>query len=103
MNDPKANFKVHQVQELKKRDSRDEALKMLEQVARQVQPILRKREWTVPIVKEFFPGNPNLLVCTFTIHRGNARDMHAAVRATLAHVHQCTNPVLTCIKCECRV
>jgi hypothetical protein len=57
-------FKVHEIRELKKRNNRDEAFKILNQIARQVQPILRKRRWTVPLLKEFFPGNPNLLVWT---------------------------------------
>lgn len=35
---------------------------MLEQVAKQVQPILRRRRFTVPLLLEFFPRNDNLLV-----------------------------------------
>jgi WLM domain len=62
MNDPLDGYKVHDIQELKKQNKRDEALKLLQTVARQVQPILRKRKWTVPKLREFFPGNPNLLV-----------------------------------------
>lgn len=56
-------YKVHEMQELKTKSNRADALKLLQQVARQVQPVLRKRKWTVPRLKEFFPGNPNLLVC----------------------------------------
>jgi hypothetical protein len=35
---------------------------MLEQVTRQVQPVMRKHGWRVPLVTEFFPQNPALLV-----------------------------------------
>lgn len=35
---------------------------MLEAVARQVQPILRRRKFTVPLLKEFYPRNRGLLV-----------------------------------------
>jgi DNA-dependent metalloprotease WSS1 len=62
MNDPLEPFKVHEIQALKKRSNKDEAATILHQIARQVQPILRKRRWTVRVLKEFFPGNPNLLV-----------------------------------------
>ncbi|KAG2424072.1 hypothetical protein HYH02_015228 [Chlamydomonas schloesseri] len=34
---------------------------MLRQVAHQVQPIMRRREWTVPLLSEFFPAQTNLL------------------------------------------
>lgn len=37
---------------------------MLEEVTRQVQPIMRKHSWRVPLVTEFFPNNPRLLVCS---------------------------------------
>lgn len=62
MHDALEQYKVHSIQELKKQDRRDEASKLLHDVARQVQPILRKRQWTVPLLREFFPTNPNLLV-----------------------------------------
>lgn len=62
MHDALEQYKVHSIQELKKQDRRDEANKLLHDVARQVQPILRKRQWTVPRLREFFPTNPNLLV-----------------------------------------
>jgi DNA-dependent metalloprotease WSS1 len=39
-----------------------QAKRLLEDVARQVQPLLRKRMWSVPLLSEFFPRNPNLLV-----------------------------------------
>lgn len=55
-------YKVHKVQELKRQNRRDEARDILERVSKQVQPILRKRQWTVPLLREFLPKNPNLLV-----------------------------------------
>ncbi len=39
-----------------------QVLKLLQQVARQVQPILRSRQWKVPLLSEFYPRNPSLLV-----------------------------------------
>eukprot|EP00249_Psilotum_nudum_P019437 c27252_g1_i3 orf=230-1300(+) len=38
-----------------------EARKLLESVAKQVQPIMRKRKWRVMLLSEFCPGNPSLL------------------------------------------
>ena len=35
---------------------------MLDEVAKQVQPIMRRRSFTVPLLSEFFPGNARLLV-----------------------------------------
>jgi DNA-dependent metalloprotease WSS1 len=55
-------FKVHKIQELKRQNRREQARDILERVSKQVQPILRKREWTVPLLREFLPKNPNLLV-----------------------------------------
>ena len=63
MTDALESFKVHDIQELKRQNRRPEALRMLQDVARQVQPVLRKRMWTVPKLREFFPKNPSLLVC----------------------------------------
>lgn len=61
-NDTLSDFKVHKIQELKRQERREEARELLETVSKQVQPILRKRQWTVPVLKEFLPKNPNLLV-----------------------------------------
>lgn len=60
--DTLADFKVHKIQELKRQQRREDARELLETVAKQVQPILRNRKWTVPVLKEFLPKNPNLLV-----------------------------------------
>ncbi|KAK9861861.1 hypothetical protein WJX84_005300 [Apatococcus fuscideae] len=53
-------YKVLDTQILNKPNSQ-EALKLLQQVARQVQPILRARQWRVPLLSEFSPKNPGLL------------------------------------------
>ncbi|KZV93751.1 WLM-domain-containing protein [Exidia glandulosa HHB12029] len=37
------------------------ALAMLERIASLVKPIMRKHAWTLPVLAEFFPNNPNLL------------------------------------------
>ncbi|KAI8854292.1 WLM domain-containing protein [Chytridium lagenaria] len=38
-----------------------EALSILKRVASLVKPIMKKRNWTIPLLREFFPQNPNLL------------------------------------------
>lgn len=63
MGDRLEQYKVHKIQELKRQNRNEEAREILEWVSKQVQPILRKREWTVPLLREFLPKNPNLLVC----------------------------------------
>ncbi|KAJ9568559.1 hypothetical protein OSB04_004525 [Centaurea solstitialis] len=52
--------KVWEVKPLKK-PREDEAREILEKVAKQVQPIMRKRKWKVKILSEFCPPNPALL------------------------------------------
>lgn len=52
--------KVWEVKPLKK-VREDEARDILEKVAKQVQPIMRKRKWKVKILSEFWPSNPALL------------------------------------------
>ncbi|CAA6662303.1 unnamed protein product [Spirodela intermedia] len=52
--------KVWEVRPLKM-PGEDEARRMLEKVAKQVQPIMRKRGWKVPILSEFRPDNPSLM------------------------------------------
>lgn len=52
--------KVWEIKPLKK-PREDEARDILEKVARQVQPIMRKRKWKVKILSEFCPPNPALL------------------------------------------
>uniref|UniRef100_A0A5B7C265 Putative DNA-dependent metalloprotease WSS1-like isoform X1 n=1 Tax=Davidia involucrata TaxID=16924 RepID=A0A5B7C265_DAVIN len=52
--------KVWEIKPLKK-VREDEAREILENVAKQVQPIMRKRKWKVKILSEFSPANPSLL------------------------------------------
>nr|GMD77089.1 DNA-dependent metalloprotease WSS1-like [Ipomoea batatas] len=52
--------KVWEVKPLKK-IREDEARDLLEKVAKQVQPIMRKRKWKVKVLSEFCPPNPSLL------------------------------------------
>ncbi|KAL4584518.1 hypothetical protein LXL04_009121 [Taraxacum kok-saghyz] len=52
--------KVWEVKPLKK-PREDEAKEILEKVAKQVQPIMRKHNWKVNILSEFCPPNPALL------------------------------------------
>ncbi|XP_017423979.1 DNA-dependent metalloprotease WSS1 isoform X2 [Vigna angularis] len=52
--------KVWEIKPLK-RIGEDEARKILEKVAKQVQPIMRKRKWKVNVLSEFCPANPSLL------------------------------------------
>jgi hypothetical protein len=53
-------YKVLEIKTLGK-DRDAEARQMLERVAKQVQPIMRKRQWTVRKLSEFIPRSPNLL------------------------------------------
>lgn len=39
-----------------------QARQLLEQVAKQVQPLMRRHQLRVPLLSEFYPSNPNLLV-----------------------------------------
>ncbi|CAI9782307.1 unnamed protein product [Fraxinus pennsylvanica] len=52
--------KVWEVEPLKK-EREAEAKEILEKIAKQVQPIMRKRKWRVKILSEFCPPNPSLL------------------------------------------
>ncbi|KAK6118721.1 hypothetical protein DH2020_047526 [Rehmannia glutinosa] len=52
--------KVWEVKPMKK-VREDEAREILEKVAKQVQPIMRKRKWKVRVLSEFWPTNPSLL------------------------------------------
>ncbi|PPQ64287.1 hypothetical protein CVT26_002170 [Gymnopilus dilepis] len=46
---------------LKDMKNADKALHMLQRVASLVKPIMRKRNWVLPVLAEFFPDNPALL------------------------------------------
>ncbi|KAF6145058.1 hypothetical protein GIB67_013409 [Kingdonia uniflora] len=54
---------LHKVWEIKalKKPGEDEARKILERIAKQVQPIMRKHNWRVKLLSEFCPNNPSLL------------------------------------------
>lgn len=52
--------KVLEIKALKK-PGEDEARKILERIAKQVQPIMRKHKWRVKLLSEFCPSNPSLL------------------------------------------
>ncbi|XP_031405041.1 DNA-dependent metalloprotease WSS1 isoform X2 [Punica granatum] len=52
--------KVWEIKALKK-PGEDEARKMLERIAKQVQPIMRNRKWRVKLLSEFCPKNGRLL------------------------------------------
>ncbi|KAI4307884.1 hypothetical protein L6164_031013 [Bauhinia variegata] len=53
--------KVWEIKALKRKPGEEEARKMLEKIAKQVQPIMRKHKWRVKLLSEFCPGNPSLL------------------------------------------
>ncbi|CAH8362588.1 unnamed protein product [Eruca vesicaria subsp. sativa] len=53
--------KVWEIKALKKKPREDEAMKILEKVANQVQPIMTRRKWRVKLLSEFWPTNPRLL------------------------------------------
>ncbi|OIW19821.1 hypothetical protein TanjilG_24524 [Lupinus angustifolius] len=53
--------KVWEIKALKRKPREDEATKMLDKIAKQVQPIMRKHKWRVKLLSEFCPTNPRLL------------------------------------------
>lgn len=53
--------KVWEIQALKRKPAAEEATKMLEKIAKQVQPIMHKHKWRVKLLSEFCPTNPHLL------------------------------------------
>ncbi|CAF1712907.1 uncharacterized protein LOC106354105 [Brassica napus] len=53
--------KVWEIKALKKKPREEEARKILEKVANQVQPIMTRRKWRVKLLSEFCPTNPRLL------------------------------------------
>lgn len=52
---------VWEVRSLKRKPAEADARKILEKIANQVQPIMRKRKWRVKLLSEFCPTNPRLL------------------------------------------
>ncbi|GLC38760.1 hypothetical protein PLESTM_000773000 [Pleodorina starrii] len=77
--DSKADFKVHEMKSMGK--SRDtEAMDWLKRISHQVQPIMRRREWRVPLLSEFFPANPNLLGLNIGGGGGRTREIKVRLR-----------------------
>ncbi|WOL08595.1 hypothetical protein Cni_G17348 [Canna indica] len=52
--------KVWEIKTLKK-PGEEEARRLLDRIAKQVQPIMRRRKWRVKLLSEFCPANPSLL------------------------------------------
>lgn len=44
--------KVWEIKALKRKPKQDEAMKILERIAKQVQPIMRKHNWRVKVLSE---------------------------------------------------
>ncbi|KAL3614793.1 hypothetical protein CASFOL_040454 [Castilleja foliolosa] len=53
--------KVWEIKTLKRKPRGEEALKVLERIAKQVQPIMRKHKWRVKVLSEMCPKNRSLL------------------------------------------
>ncbi|OIT20690.1 PREDICTED: DNA-dependent metalloprotease WSS1 [Nicotiana attenuata] len=53
--------KVWEIKALKRKPKHEEATKILERIAKQVQPIMRKHNWRVKLLSEFCPKRPALL------------------------------------------
>ncbi|KAK6133003.1 hypothetical protein DH2020_033294 [Rehmannia glutinosa] len=53
--------KVWEIKTLKRKPKEEEARKILDRVAKQVQPIMRKHKWRVKVLSEFCPKNGRLL------------------------------------------
>lgn len=53
---------------------------LLRRVTNQVQPIMRKRKWSVPIVNEFFPDQKNLLGLNVGGGGGNTSEIRIRLR-----------------------
>ncbi|KAI9099421.1 WLM domain-containing protein [Phlyctochytrium arcticum] len=52
---------IGEVKVLQRQDRKEEALELLKRVASIVKPVMKKRSWHVPVVREFLPTTPNLL------------------------------------------
>lgn len=53
--------KVWEIKALKRKPGEEDARKILEKIAKQVQPIMRNHKWRVKVLSEFCPKNPSLL------------------------------------------
>ena len=52
---------VQSFSHLKDKPNADKALHILKRIASLVKPIMRKRNWVLNVLAEFFPDEPNLL------------------------------------------
>ncbi|GAA5863059.1 hypothetical protein JCM1840_002457 [Sporobolomyces johnsonii] len=59
---------VHEITVLKSQPRSEEALQLLRKIHSLVKPIMKRHGWTLPVLAEFFPRNPNLL--GININRG---------------------------------
>lgn len=58
--------KVWEIKALKRKPGEEEAMKMLEKIAKQVQPIMRKHKWRVKLLSEFWSFTiPSFLFFSF--------------------------------------
>ncbi|KAL9388268.1 hypothetical protein Peur_016873 [Populus x canadensis] len=67
--------KVWEIKPLKKVEEED-AKKVLEKVAKQVQPIMKKRKWKVKVLSEFWSVNPALM----GLHIGGGAEVNWRLR-----------------------
>ncbi|MEW5307611.1 MAG: hypothetical protein WDW36_009991 [Sanguina aurantia] len=75
--DSKEDYKVHLITTLGKSEDA-QAKKLLHDAAKQVQPIMRRRQWTVPLLTEFFPPAHNLL--GLNVGGGGGKTMEVRIR-----------------------
>jgi len=60
-NEPEDSYKVWVFKELVRQKNSNEARAILKRVTKQVQPLMKRRQWRVKLVREFYPKNPSLL------------------------------------------
>ncbi|KAJ2477346.1 hypothetical protein EV174_004651 [Coemansia sp. RSA 2320] len=77
-----ANPLIGSIQALKRRAHSDEALRLLQQVAAQVRPVMQSRGWRVLVLREFYPNDQRLL--GLNVNRG------AEIRIRLRSAHNDT-------------
>ncbi|KAF5829018.1 WLM domain-containing protein [Dunaliella salina] len=80
--DDRAHFKVHEVKTLGYEEDA-QAMKMLRDAAYQVQPLMRRRNWVVPVLKEFYPANASLL--GLNVGGGGGRTKEIKIRLRRAY------------------
>lgn len=66
-----SNIFVQTFSHLKDKRNADKALEILKRVASLVKPIMRKRNWVLPVLAEFYPDNANLLGISPSLFFGN--------------------------------